>query len=92
MKILEVGSGLYAILEETAISTEELNTEHLTRNGDVKVATRDRLKITCCCLVTKLCPLSCDPIDCSPPGSSVHSISQARILEWVVISLSRGSS
>ena len=30
--------------------------------------------------------------DCSPPGSSVHGISQARILEWVVISFSRGSS
>ena len=36
--------------------------------------------------------LFCDPMDCSPPGSSVHGISQARILEWVAISLSRGSS
>ena len=34
----------------------------------------------------------CDPVDCSPPGSSVHGISQARILEWVTISLSQGSS
>ena len=33
----------------------------------------------------------CDPMDC-PPGSSVHGISQARILEWVAISYSRGSS
>ena len=33
-----------------------------------------------------------DPMDCSPPGSSVHGISQARILEWVAISYSRGSS
>ena len=33
---------------------------------------------------------SCDPVDCSPPGSSVHGISQARILEWVAISFSRG--
>ena len=32
----------------------------------------------------------CDPVDCSPPGSSVHGISQARILEWVVISFSWG--
>ena len=31
-------------------------------------------------------------MDCSPPGSSVHGISQARILEWVAISFSRGSS
>ena len=38
------------------------------------------------------CPTLCDPLDCSPPGSSVHAISQARILEWVAISFSRGSS
>ena len=43
----------------------------------------------CCCLVTKLCPTLCDPMDCSPPGSSVHRISQVRILEWVAISFSR---
>ena len=35
---------------------------------------------------------SCDPIDCSPPASSVHGILQTRILEWVAISFSRGSS
>ena len=35
---------------------------------------------------------SCDPMDCSPPGSSVHEIFQARKLEWVAISFSRGSS
>ena len=34
--------------------------------------------------------LFCSPMDCSPPGSSVHVISQARILEWIVISFSRG--
>ena len=38
------------------------------------------------------CPALCDPIDCSPPGSSVHGILQARTLEWVAISSSRGSS
>ena len=38
------------------------------------------------------CPTLCDPMNCSPSGSSVHEISQARLLEWVVISLSRGSS
>ena len=44
------------------------------------------------CLVAQLCPTLCNPLDCSPPGSSFHGISQARILEWVVISSSRGSS
>ena len=43
-----------------------------------------------CCLVTKSCPTLCDFMDCELPGSSVHGISQARILEWVVISFSRG--
>ena len=38
------------------------------------------------------CPTLCDPVGCSPPGSSVHGISQASILEWVAISFSRGSS
>ena len=48
-------------------------------------------RLFCCCLVIKSCPTLCDPIDCSPPGSSVHEISQARILEWVAISFSGGS-
>ena len=38
------------------------------------------------------CPTRCDPVDCSPPGSSVHEILQARILEWVAMPSSRGSS
>ena len=37
-------------------------------------------------------PLFCSPMDCSPPGSSVHGISQARIQEWVAVSFSRRSS
>ena len=47
---------------------------------------------TFCCLVTKLCPTFWDPMECSPTGSSVYGISQARILEWVAIFFSRGSS
>ena len=38
------------------------------------------------------CLTLCNPVDCSPPGSSIHGILQARILEWVAISSSRGSS
>ena len=45
-----------------------------------------------CVLVTQSCPTLCNPMDCSLPGSSVHEIFQARILEWVAISFSRGSS
>ena len=43
-------------------------------------------------LVTQSCPTLCHPMDCSPPGSSVHEIFQARILEWVAIAFSKGSS
>ena len=42
--------------------------------------------------VTQSCPTLCDPTDCSPAGSSVHGILQARTLEWVAVSFSRGSS
>ena len=42
--------------------------------------------------VAQSCPTLCDPMDCSPPGSSIHGILQARLLEWVAISFSRGSS
>ena len=42
--------------------------------------------------VVQLCPTLCNPVGCSLPGSSIHGILQARILEWVSISFSRGSS
>ena len=44
------------------------------------------------CLVAQSRPTLCNPLDCSPPGSSAHGTLQARILEWVAISFSRGSS
>ena len=44
------------------------------------------------CLVAQSCLTLCNPMDCSPPGSSVHGILQARLLEWVTISSSRRSS
>ena len=40
----------------------------------------------------QLCPTLCDPMDCSPPGSSVHGISQARPLEWGAIAFSKAQS
>ena len=44
------------------------------------------------CLVAQSCPTLCDPMDCSPPGSSIHGILQARILEQVTMPSSRASS
>ena len=45
-----------------------------------------------CVLIAQLCLTLCNPMDCSPQGSFVHGILQARILEWVAIPLSRASS
>ena len=42
--------------------------------------------------VTQSCPTLCDPMDCSPPGSSIHGIFQARVLEWGAIAFFRRSS
>ena len=47
--------------------------------------------IVCMCSVTRPCPMLCDAMDCSLPDSSAHGILQARILEWIAISSSRGS-
>ena len=43
------------------------------------------------CSVAQSCPTLCDRMDCSRPGSSVHGILQARVLEWGAIASSRGS-
>ena len=48
--------------------------------------------ITLCVWVSQSCPTLCDPMNCSPPVCSVHEVLQARILEWVAIPFSRGSS
>ena len=47
---------------------------------------------TCAMLCVQSCLTLCDPMDCSPPSSSIHGTFQARILEWVAISSSRGPS
>ena len=48
--------------------------------------------VLCLRLVAQLCPALCNPMDCSPPGFSVHGILQARILEWLAFPFSSGSS
>ena len=50
------------------------------------------LGVCMCAKLLQLCPILCDPIDYSPPGFSVHGTLQARILGWVAMSSSRGSS
>ena len=64
---------------------------------------RDAYAAVCLCVCVCVCARAsllslfsrvwlCDPMDCSPPGSSVHGVFQARILEWVAIPYSRESS
>ena len=54
------------------------------------VATADNIKVYV--LVTQSCPALCNPMDCSPPGSSVFGILEAKIMEWVAVQFSRASS
>ena len=46
----------------------------------------------CACLVAQLYLTLCDPMDCGPPGSSVHGPLQAKVLDWVAVPFSRESS
>ena len=55
--------------------------------------TKNTLNVcVCVCVFAQSHPTLCNPMDCSPPGSSVRGISQARILEWIATSSSRESS
>ena len=62
------------------------------KSGDVPPGVFFFLVVRGMCMHAQLCLTLCDPMDCSLPGSSVHGIIPARILEWVAISFSKGSS
>ena len=70
--------------------------EELTGEGEhLKLGRHEGKEVVGCmhaCSVTQSYLTLCHPTDCSPPGSSVHGIVQARILEWVTMPSSRGSS
>ena len=57
-----------------------------------EVSQKDHMMSLTHCEVAQSCPTLCNPMDCSLPGFSVHGIFQARVLEWVAISFSKGSS
>ena len=61
-----------------------------TVKADLQMVTASRVKNWS--EVAQSCLTLCDPMDSSPPGSTIHGIFQARILEWAAISFSRGSS
>ena len=49
----------------------------------LRVSSLVSFKTVCVCMCAQSYPTLCDPMDCNPPGSSVHGVSQARTLEWV---------
>ena len=68
----------------------------MRQQGWETLASNNNMKHVCVCvcvcvcvLVAQLCLSLCSPMDCTPPGSSVHGILQARILEWIAISFCR---
>ena len=67
-------------------------TESVTSWSPLKTNKEARLVERSVCVHAQLCPILCDPMDCSPSSSSVHGILQARLLEWVAIPFSRGYS
>ena len=74
----------YSWLENPTVkASQRVGYNWVTKLTDTQTHTRT---------VTKLCPTLCSFMNCSPPGSSVHGTFQARILKWVAISSSRGSS
>ena len=87
------------VMDREAWSPQSMGLQRVGHNG-VTEQQQDWLYLgvrspTCCvvlCSVTQFCPTLWDPTDCSPQGSSVHGILQARILEWVAIPFSMGSS
>ena len=89
-----VGYSPWACKKEDMTEQLSLSTKILTKHKWNNVVCRyiEFVIIVLVGSVAQLCPNLCKPMDCSPPGSSVHGISQARILEWVAISFSRGSS
>ena len=76
---------------ETGIQTIILGCGKVENSGEWAINWTNELYICVCVLFTKSYLTLCDPMNCSPPGSSVHGISKARILEWVAIRFSRGS-
>ena len=69
-----------------------LYVEYMKNQVLLYIAQETIFNIQCVCLVVQLCLTLCDPMACSPPGSSVQEILQARILEWVAISFSNMQS
>ena len=88
-------------LGKTGLRCIQVLCSYFAASGSSMIIFKQVLKVTVrhpdastrsCCLVAQSCLTLCNPMDCSPPGSSVHGMLQARMLAWAAISFSRGSS
>ena len=83
---------LHKVLEHYLVSTEVYFSMEPLLGYFAYFYFKKYLDFRVCMLVAQSCLTLCNPMNCSPPGSSVHGILQARILEWFAISFSRVSS
>ena len=74
--------------EETWIRMLAGTLSSVLENGLSRLTIKSAFVCMCAYSFAQLCPTLCDPMDCSPPGSSVHGVSQATILESIAISSS----
>ena len=81
---LETTAGLHRFAQELGLDPRQSAPESVLESTAGLHTSR--------CVCAQLCLTLCGPMDCSPPGSSVHGISQARILEWIAIFFFRKSS
>uniref|UniRef100_A0AC11C4Z1 RAP2A, member of RAS oncogene family n=1 Tax=Ovis aries TaxID=9940 RepID=A0AC11C4Z1_SHEEP len=88
MRDLYIKNGQGFILVYSLVNQQSFQDIKPMRDQIIRVKRLLKLKV----LVAQLCLIHCDCMDCSPPGSSVCGILKARILEWIAISFSRGSS
>ena len=89
--------GLLCVQEIITLLSLDTATLVFVRTADVTLVNKETVILLLglqlfCAKLLQFCPTLCNPTDCSPPGSSVRGILQARILEWVAISPSKGSS
>ena len=95
----DMGDGVPVLLEGEGMEKQERLVPGEVGRPLRALSTVARCPASCVCMWVcvwggraQSCPTLCNSMDCSPPGSSVHGILQARILEWVAISSSMGSS
>ena len=85
-----LGKVTYVMCKDCIVQGENISENKINKKRRSRRHQRNKMCVVCVCVpALKLLPTLYDLMDCSPPGSSVHGILQARILEWGVISFFR---